>query len=177
GLLLAMMIVPSAMAQSAFIRFNLAQNRITVPVNNPADSVSITNISINLGNGAANANLDVSGLPAGATYILTDTNGGTALTSVTSDTNITLTVNTANLAEGLYQFHLNAGGLDTNGLPVTNSFPFILQAAHIWAGTLNGSNSWSDAASWSNGLPGATSDVVFGDAGAQTNVFSDTSGF
>src|SRR6185312_16271850 len=81
GLLLAMMIVPSAMAQSAFIRFNLAQNRITVPVNNPADSVSITNISINLGNGAANANLDVSGLPAGATYILTDTNGGTALTS------------------------------------------------------------------------------------------------
>jgi len=171
--LLAMLIVPPAMAQS-FIRFTLTQGRITVPANNAADSVTITNIAINLGNGATNANFDVSGLPAGAGYSLTYTDGTPAI-SITTDTNIVLTVNTTNLAEGLYPFNLNAGGLDTNGLPATNSFPFILQAAHIWNGTLNVSNAWSDAGSWSNGLPSATSDVVFADAGAQTNGFTDPS--
>lgn len=162
----------SASAQS-FIRFNFTQERITVPVGS-INSTTITNAA-NLSGGATNANFNVSGLPAGAGYVLTDTNGN-ALTSTTMDTNLLLTVNTTNISEGIYVFRLNAGGFDTNGLPVTNSIPFVLQAAHIWNGSLNVSNGWSDAGSWLGGVPSASSDVVFGDQGAQTNNFSTSSG-
>jgi autotransporter-associated beta strand protein len=159
--------------QTSFIRFVLTQGRITVPVNS-INSTVITN-NVNLSGGCTNANFDVSGLPPGATAVLTDTNGN-ALVSTTRDTNLWLTINTANIPEGLYNFRLNAGGFDTNGLPVTNSIPFVLQAAHIWNGSLNTSNGWSDASSWLGGLPGASDDVVFADQGAQTNNFLATTG-
>jgi autotransporter-associated beta strand protein len=159
-------------AQSA-IRFSLSQGRITVPVNS-GNSTTVTNF-VNLLNGTTNAIFDVAGLPAGATAILTDTNGS-VLTSTTRDTNLWITVNTTNVAEGLYTFTLDAGGLDTNGVAVTNSFPFILQVAHIWNGTLNNSNNWSDPGSWLGGVPAATDDVVFTDIGAQTNNFPSTTG-
>ncbi len=161
----------SANAQS-FIRFTMSQVRITVPVNS-INSTTITN-AVNLSGGATNANFDVSGLPDGAGYVLTDTNGN-ALTSTTMDTNLWLTVNTTNIPEGIYNFRLNAGGFDTNGLPVTNSMIFVLQSAHLWNGSLDASNGWSSASSWSGGVPGAADDVIFTDTGAQTNNFSDTS--
>jgi autotransporter-associated beta strand protein len=181
--LLAFLLVPSARAQVPTIRFRLSQNRITVPVTS-SNSTTITNF-VDLSDGATNANFDVSGLPLGATFVLTDSNSiPLASPSITSDTNVWLQVNTTNVAEGTYLFSLNAGGLDTNGLPVTNSFPFVLQVAHIWNG-LAASNSvgvnftnfpWSAASNWLNGLPSATSDAVFTDIGAQTNGFTDTSG-
>jgi autotransporter-associated beta strand protein len=159
-------------AQAA-IRISTAQGRVTVPVNS-GNSTTITNF-INLLNGGASANFDVAGLPTGATAVLTDTNGNSLL-STTMDTNLWVTVNTTNVAEGIYIFTLDAGGLDTNGVPITNSFPFVLQVAHLWNGTLNNTNNWSSAGSWLGGVPGAADDVVFVDQGAQTNNFSTSTG-
>ena len=176
ALLFIFMAASSANAQStqaSFIRFVLTQERVTVPVNS-VNSIVITN-NVNLSGGCTNANFDVSGLPPGATAVLTDTNGN-ALVSTAMDTNLWLTINTANIAEGIYVFRLNAGGFDTNGLPVTNSIPFVLQAAHIWNGSLNASNGWSDASSWLGGVPSVADDVVFADQGAQTNNFFGITG-
>jgi hypothetical protein len=112
-------------------------------------------------------NFDVSGLPAGAGATLTDTNNN-GLLSATTDTNLWLTVNTTNIAEGLYTFYLNASG------GAANRLPFVLQAAHVWNGA-NGAMGvtnlpWSASSNWFGGVPVAGSHVVFGDIGAQTNV-------
>jgi autotransporter-associated beta strand protein len=162
----------SANAQS-FIRFNFTLERVTVPIGSNNSTV-ITN-AVNLSGGATNANFDVSGLPSGASAVLTDTNLNPLL-STEQDTNLWLTLNTTNIPEGIYTFRLNAGGFDTNGLPVTNSIVFVLQAAHIWNGSLDVSNGWSSASSWLGGVPSASSDVVFTDLGAQTNNFSASTG-
>jgi autotransporter-associated beta strand protein len=176
---LAMTLLAMSSASAQGIRFQFQQVRVTVPVNSTTTSVISnsppTNNTVVLVNGATNANFDISGLPAGASAVLTDTNGN-PLTSITDSTNVVITLNTINIPEGIYNFSLNASGLDTNGLPVTNSFPFVLQSAHIWKGGGLGtagfgvSNNWANAASWQGGnLPTATSDVIFGDSGAQTN--------
>src|SRR6266850_5315437 len=161
--------VSSAQAQA--IRFRAGQVRVTVPINS-GNSTTITN-QVNL-TGVTNAGLSVSGLPTGATAVLTDTNG-VVVSTVTTDTNLWLTVNTTNIAEGIYAFSLNASGLDTNGAPVTNYVLFVLQAAHLWKGanglTLAVSNAWSTASSWLGGVPAAGNDVVFTDLDAQTNVY------
>lgn len=159
--------IEASSANAQAIQFRAAVVRVTVPLGT-TNSTTITNV-VNLTGGAANANFDVSGLPAGAGYSLTDTNGN-ALLSTAMDTNLWLTVNTTNIAEGIYTFSLNAGGLDTNGVPVTNNIKFVLQAAHVWTGSFNVSNNFANASGWLGGVPSATSDVVFGDSGAQTNI-------
>lgn len=162
----------SASAQPAF-RSQFTQVRATVPVNSTNLTVlgGPTNTVI-LVNGAASANFSVSGLPAGAAAVLLD-GYGNPLTSTTQSTNLEINLFTTNVAEGVYNFTLNIGGLDTNSLPVTNQFPFVLQVAHIWLGNGIGgfgvSNNWSTATNWLGGVPAATDDVVIGDYGAQTN--------
>lgn len=166
---LLLLALPSAEAQT--IRFRAGQVRVTVPLNS-TDSTTITNL-VNL-SGVTNADLTVSGLPTGAGAVLTDTNG-VVVTTVTTDTNLLLIVNTTNIAEGVYTFSLNASGLDTNGAPVNNFVLFVLQAAHLWKGAngvaLGVSNAWSTASSWLGGVPGVGNDVVFTDLDAQSNVF------
>ena len=164
--------VPSAEAQNA-IRFVNTVVRVTVPVGT-TNSMTITN-QVVLVNGASNAFFDVSGLPAGASAVVTDTNG-TPLSFITNSGAVWLTVNTTNIAEGLYNFNLNAGGVDTNGVPITNSMPFVLQSARVWKGGGPGaagfavSNNVANGSSWIGGVvPGAGDDVVFADSGAQTN--------
>jgi len=168
--------VSSAQAQG--IRFQFQQTRVTVPVNSTTtmlvSNVPDTNNTVIL-NGVSIANFDVSGLPTGASAILTDTNGN-PLTSTAQSTNLVIAINAVNVPEGTYLFSLNAGGTDTNGAPVTNSFPIVLQSAHIWNGGGLGTagfgvtSSFTNAASWlGNNLPTSTSEVVFGDFGAQTN--------
>jgi autotransporter-associated beta strand protein len=160
--------VSSGNAQA--IRFRAGQVRVTVPINS-GNSTTITN-QVNL-TGVTNADLSVSGLPTGATAVLTDTNG-VEVTTVTTDTNLWLTVNTTNIAQGIYTFSLNASGLDTNGAPVTNYVLLVVQAAHLWKGAngpLGVSNAWSTASSWLGGVPGIGNDVVFTDLDAQSNVF------
>jgi autotransporter-associated beta strand protein len=174
---MSLLAISSAHAQG--IRSQFAQIRATVSVNSTNVSIlgnnPVGNNTVLLVGGVTNANFDISGLPAGASATLTDTNGNT-LTSIDQSTNVIITLNTTNIPEGIYVFNLNANGLDTNGVPVTNTFPFVLQSAHIWKGGGLGaagfgvSNNWANAASWQNGaLPTTTSDVVFGDSGAQTN--------
>jgi autotransporter-associated beta strand protein len=120
-------------------------------------------------------NVTVTGLPAGATYAIADTNGVVLTNPIGGDTNnyniwFHLNLYLTNVAQGVYTFSLNAGGngATTPGLP-TNSIPFVLQVAHIWTGSFNVSNNWANASSWQGGAPGAADDVVLGDAGAQTN--------
>jgi autotransporter-associated beta strand protein len=161
--LLCLTSITSSFGQT--IRFRSGQVRVTVPINS-TNSTIITN-QVNL-TGVTNASFDVSGLPAGASAFLTDTNSNPVV-NVTTDTNLWLVVNTTNIAEGVYTFSLNANGLDTNGAPVTNYVLYVLQAAHIWNGSLNVSNNWATAPNWLGGVPTATSDIVFGDTGAQTN--------
>ena len=163
----------SASAQA--FRSQFTRIRATVPVGSTNSTVLAgpTNTVI-LVSGATNANFDVSGLPAGAEAVLTDGNGN-ALPSTTQSTNLWITLNTTNIPQGVYNFTLNVGGFDTNGLPVTNQFPFVLQSAHIWKGGGSAeagfgvSNNWANAGSWLGGVPGVTDDVVFADSGAQTN--------
>jgi len=165
-------------AHGQAFRSQFTQIRATVPVN--STNVTIlggsyyTNNTVILVNGATNANFDITGLPAGAAAVLTD-GFGNPMTSTTKSTNLWITLYTTNLSQGIYNFTLNIGGLDTNGLAVTNQFPFVLQAAHLWLGNGAGalgfgySNNWSTASNWLGGLPAATNDVVIGDFGAQTN--------
>src|SRR5262249_21098735 len=104
-------------------------------------------------------------LPSGAAALLTDTNAN-ALLSSTQSTTLVLTLNTTNIAEGIYTFSLNGSG------GATNSVLYVLQAGHIWNGVNGGlgvSNLWSAASAWLGGLPGTNSDVIFGDIAAQTN--------
>lgn len=186
-----LMLSGASRASAQAIRITTAIVRVTVPVGT-TNSASITNF-INLTAGATNANFDVtlSALPATVSATLTDTNGVT-ITSATTDTNVVLILSTTNIAQGFYPFSLNCGGFDTNGLPVTNSFPFVLEAAHLWGVTnvlvtnivgtvtnifLASSNNWANAASWLGGIPGAADDVVFLDSGAQTNTFTSGIGF
>lgn len=158
----------NSFAQTPAIRFQGSITRVTVPLNS-TNSTLITNV-IDLVNGTTNAVFSVSGLPAGANAILTDTNLNPLL-STSQDTDLWLTLNTTNITPGLYPFTLNASGLDSNGQPVTNHMIYVLQAAHIWTGSFDSSNNWASATSWLGGIPTSGGDVVFGDLGAQTNVF------
>jgi len=159
-------------------RSQFTQVRATVPVGGTNTTILAgpTNTII-LVNGASNAFFNVTGLPAGTSTVFTDTNGN-ALPYTTQSTNLWITLYTTNIPEGIYNFTLNVGGYDTNNLPVTNQFPFVLQSAHIWAGGGFGvtnfgiSNNWANAASWLGGVPAATDDVVFADSGAQTNALT-----
>jgi autotransporter-associated beta strand protein len=171
-------VLAGSSANAQAFRFQYPQVRVTVAVGSSNSTViagfPITNNTVILVNGASNANFSVSGLPAGASVVLTDGNAN-ALTATTQSTNLLLTLNTTNVPEGVYLFTLNVGGFDTNDLPITNSMPFVLQSAHIWNGNGLGaasfgvSNNWANASSWQGGVPAAGDDVVFSDSGAQTN--------
>jgi len=161
---------PSAQAQASY-RFQGTQVRVTVPVSS-TNSTSFTN-QISFVNGATNADLAVTGLPIGAAAVLTDA-ASNVVSSITGSATITVTLLTTNIPSGQYLFNLNASGLDTNGLPVTNSMPYVLQSAVIWKGAGNGvygtSNNWATATNWQGGVaPSPTDNVVFSDPGAQTN--------
>src|SRR5438552_537123 len=77
--LLILLMTFSASAQT--IRVRAGQVRLTVPINS-GNSTTITN-QVNL-TGVTNADLSVSGLPAGASAVLSDTNGA-VVTTVTTD--------------------------------------------------------------------------------------------
>ena len=175
SIFLLMTLGHSALAQSsAAVRFTFLQDRITVPLNS-SNVTSITN-TLQLVNAASNANFSVTGLPTGATAVLTDTNGN-ALLSTANNTNLVLTLDTTNVAEGVYNFSVNVAGIDTNGLSYSESVPYVLQVAYEWNGTLNTTLNWSSAANWLGGsIPTNVDDVVFTDTGAQTNSFSGTTG-
>jgi autotransporter-associated beta strand protein len=159
GILTLCLAVAGAQAQSVNLRPN--QVRVTVPIGS-TDTTVISNILVDVNSIGSPVSLDVTGLPAGAGYSFTTTNGS-PFSSTSIDTNVMLTVYTTNIAPGLHTFFLNASG------GAVRSIPLLLQSAHIWNGTLDSSNHWASASSWLGGLPTTTGDVVFGTVGSQTN--------
>ena len=120
-------------------RSQFTQVRATVPVGSTNTTILggsyYTNNTVILVNGVTNANFDVTGLPAGAAATFMD-GFGNPLPFATQSTNLQIVLNTTNIPEGIYNFTLNIGGLDTNGLPVTNQFPlFCKRRTSGWAGT------------------------------------------
>lgn len=158
-----------AMAGSAIgqtVYFRTQRTRVTVPLNS-TNSTVITNLVHVTGLGGVPVDFSVTGLPDGAGVTLTDTNG-TPLLSTLDDTNLCVTLNTTNIAEGVYTFSLNGTG------GATNSVALVLQAAHVWNGQIASAGPWSQATNWLTGVPAASSDVVFMDSGTQTNNFTNS---
>jgi len=180
-ILILLQMVALGHAQGSF-RFEFQQIRATVPVLSTNvttfTAFPATNDTVILGSGATNAILDVAGLPPGAGVVLTDTNGNPLVNNtITNHEAVWVVLSTTNIAQGIYTFTLDAQGFDTNGLPVTNSMPFVLQSAHIWNGGGYGAAgfgtnyNFTNTASWVGGnAPGTNDDVVISDNGAQTNL-------
>jgi autotransporter-associated beta strand protein len=177
ALLLLLTAALSASAQS--VNFQAGQVRATVPILSTNTSVITNYVTItNTAGPNPVVNFSVSGLPAGVGYALTETNGTTPLLVASNSCELWLTLYTTNLTEGVYSFTLNGSG------GATKSLSLILQSAHIWNGangavaTTNNSLAadrllWSSATNWLGGtVPGAGSEVVFADFGAQTNVYA-----
>jgi hypothetical protein len=120
--------------------------------------------------------VDVTGLPSGITYSITNAAGLTNFTGTFARTNnssapLWITLNSdGSTSEGTYTFSVNATGGATNNLLYT------LDVAHVWNGSTNaaqdGAGYWSVPAQWAaNGTAGTNTDsvVVFNDWGGQTN--------
>jgi hypothetical protein len=128
--LLALSLLASSAGAQSFIRIKAGQLRVTAPLNSTMSSTISNNISLSGFTSGTGPTLTVTGLPAGAGASLSTTN------PVTSGA-VMLTVNTTNVPEGVYRFSLNAGGTDSNSLPVTNNLFFTLQVGYIWNGGTN----------------------------------------
>ena len=140
ALLLFLAMPSSLLAQT--VKFESSPVRVTVGLG-ATDVTTITN-AVNVATNppiTGPITFNVTGLPPGAGYTLTDTNGND-LPSTSIDTNLVLTVFTTNIAQGVYTFNLNASG------GATNTIPFVLQAAYLWNGSLNAASSWNNAGSW-----------------------------
>lgn len=123
--------------------------RVTVPVNG-----TVTNsigLVVTIANGTDPVNLTVTGLPSGAGASLD-------ISSFTASGTATLTLNTTNLPQGVYDVAIEASGAATYRLPL----PVI--SSYIWSGA--GGSAWASAANWIGGVPpNASANVVFGDTG------------
>lgn len=174
-------------AQTA--NFTFQQTRITVPVG-WSGTVIITNnfgYSTNglVPDGSGNnviqpISVVMTNLPAGViSYSLTNMNTPATpvlFTQTSIRTNsgntihmwMTLTLN-GSTPEGTYPLTMTASG------GATNSFIFYLDVAHIWNGSTNavlsGAGNWLDASQWSGDgtTPGPNANVIFNDAGGQSN--------
>src|SRR4051794_11200789 len=151
-------------AQAQSISVKQPQIRVTVPLNTTLTTVVTGQVS-RVGIDNSGVALNVSGVPAGAGAVISPT-------SVSSNnTPYTITLSTTNIAQGLYILSVNASGLDTNALPVTNHYSFQLHSGHFWNGTTNAANdgagNWSDSAQWLGGVPTTGDEVIFTDLGGQ----------
>lgn len=153
-------VVGLGFGQSVQLRSN--RPRVTVPLNSTDTSLITNGVYFNNISSPVTINLSVTGLPEGAGYQITDTNG-TPITSLTATASgvepIYIWLYTTNIPQGLYDFKLEATG-DLNA-----SLNFILQAGLFWNGTTN-SPSWSNPDNWLGGFPDKNSDVIFTDASA-----------
>ncbi|GEM_PF-832036 len=159
--LCSLLVLANTDASAQNVNLRPSQFRVTVPIGS-TDTTVISNILVDVSGISMPVEVNVTGLPAGAGYTLT-TSDGTPFTSTSDDTNIVLTVYTTNITAGIHTFYLNATG------GATRTIPLEIQSAHIWNGSLNVSNNWNSASSWLGGIPTSTGDVVFGTRGGQTN--------
>ena len=120
----------------------------------------------------------ITGAPAGVTATFVDSSG-VLVSDVPINMNTNNSSKTTNLVVKLVFDGTQAGGSSTLNLNLTGAltngyFPLVLQVGKIWNGSANaaanGAGNWSDSTKWLGGAaPGANDDVVFLDAGAQTN--------
>ncbi len=173
--LLALGLLATPAGAQSFIRFKAGQLRITVPLNSTTSTVITNTVTLGGFTSGTGATLSVTGLPPGAGYLLS-TNP-----DISSSSPVLLTVNTTNVAEGVYTFSLNGSGTDSNSLPVTNNIFFTLQVGYLWNGgtnlVVNGPGFLTNASLWLGGLaPGVLDDIIFTDLGGQTNSTNILSG-
>ena len=173
--LLAGLLSQPAHAQTA--RFRSPVVRVTAPLSYNGNLV-FTNVCT-VSALVNPVDFTVSGLPSGATATISGTNGALpldgGLPSTLITTNLLITINlNGSVAQGLYPLTLNASG------GAVNTWGFDLQVAALWTGAsyLSGvSTNWSNTGNWAAGaVPGASDDVVFGQAGTTnavtiTNIF------
>lgn len=194
--LVVSLLLPSAQAQT-----NLTLKPIQVRVEEPtgfSGSYFITNCNLRVPtNGAtgldgtgtnwiiANANVSISGAPAGVTASLVNSDLVTPVGSIP----INMNTNNASKSTNLV-IRLDFDGSQTSGvttLTITASGaglpddPFLLplEVGKIWNGSalagVNGAGNWSDASQWLGGVPGPNDSVVFTDLGTQTNTLLTSS--
>ena len=141
------------------------QVRVTV-----ADSETVSSVISNyviFGGSTSNINLAISGLPTGA-------GGNFSTTSLFASGGSLLTLGTTNVVAGEYVLGVDATGTASNNAAVSKSLLITLQSGRMWTGNTNVTGNWSAAGSWVGGVvPGASTDVLFTQLGAQTN----TAGF
>ena len=167
GLALLALAVLTLSAEAQTVRFRAGRVGITVPPNYTGSFV-ISNW-VTVGGLVSPVNFDISGLPSGATYTLTEP-GGQPLPSTMVTTGLLATVSLANVAEGYYTFSLNASG------GAVNNILFWIQVGRIWSGGAGAANTnWTTGANWQGGVPGVNKDAIFSDAGAQSAVITNVS--
>jgi hypothetical protein len=116
-----------------------------------------TAITVTLANGTDPVDLAVQGVPAGVTASLTTH-------QVTGNATVYMTVSVANAAKGFYPLTISASGGATASATVT------VVVGELWTAASLENMNWSTAANWSTGVaPVAGDDVIFGDAGVNTN--------
>jgi hypothetical protein len=118
------------------------------------------------------------GAPSGVTATLVD-GSGALVTDIPIVINTNSASKTTNLVLKLVFDGSQGGGVSTLGITLTGAltngyFPVVLEVGKIWNGSANaaanGAGNWSDASKWQGGAsPGSADNVVFLDAGAQTN--------
>jgi hypothetical protein len=131
--------------------------RVTEPFNFSGTNQVVINASI--AGGSNEVDLSVSGLPAGATGVLSKT-------AITNSSSVNLNLSFSGVAEGTYTLSINATNAATNTLFIP------LQIGDVWSGGGGSANmKLSNAGNWNGGIaPGPNDDVVIGPIGSQTNV-------
>ena len=187
--LLAMSLLsPSAQAQTTIKPFQVRYEALT----GFSGTVVLTNNLMRVGtngasaiDGSAVANWVIGdvfptivGAPSGVTATLVDSSGN-QVTDIPIVINTNSASKTTNLVVKLVFNGTQSGGLSTLGIVLTGGvtngyFPLMLEIGKIWNGSANaaanGAGNWSDSSKWLGGAsPGASDNVVFLDAGAQTN--------
>lgn len=159
--LMLLALVTSASAQQTVDISAIFPNpsRVTVPFN--YSGTNLVGLNIQIAGGSNEVDLTISGLPAGATAIL-------SRTSFTNTAGTTLTLGLTNVAEGLYWLTLDATSAATNFLE------FPLQVGDVWSGA-GANKNWSTAGNWNGGtIPGVNDEVIFSQGGAQTSLVTNS---
>lgn len=105
------------------------------------------------------------GAPAGVTISFSGTGTTNTVTNI-------LTVAVNNVTPGIYPITISAL---TNGVPFgTASTNFTLVVGNLWTNQSKTTVDWGTGANWSTGVPGLNDNVMFQDAGENTN-FVNTS--
>jgi hypothetical protein len=171
--------------------------RLTVPVGYTGMVTATNNFTYTTngvtpdGNGAfwiLPLDVNVTGLPSGVSYVLTNASDLVNLapftsTALRSNSNNTLRMWTTftldgSTPEGTYTYTISASN-STYG--IIGYLYLTLDVAHIWNGSTNfvadGSSSWSDATKWlGGGVPGTSGNVIISDLGGQTNFWAIAGG-